>query len=64
MTDKKYFETVAAALNATADGCAKYMERNPNAKYKDVDGKERPISFAIDITRQAAKAHIEAAEKE
>lgn len=62
MTDKEYFKTIAAALNATADGCAKYMEKNPNAKYKDADGKERSIAFAIDITRKAAKAHIEAAE--
>lgn len=64
MTDKEYFKTIAAALNAVADGCAKYMAKNPNARYTDADGKERPISFAIDITRKAAKAHIEAAEKE
>jgi hypothetical protein len=64
MNDKEYYKMVAAALNATADVCAKYLQKNPNAKYKDADGKERPISFAIDIVRKLAKAHIETAEKE
>lgn len=55
MTDKEYFDHLAAALLAAADGCAKYMQKNPNAKYKDCDGAERPISFALDIARKHAK---------
>lgn len=55
MTDKEYFERLAAALLAVAEGCAKYTQKNPNAKYKDIDGVERPISFALDITRKHAK---------
>ena len=55
MTDKEYFDRIATALLAVAEGCAKYMQKNPNAKYKDIDGVERPISFALDITRKHAK---------
>lgn len=55
MTDKEYFDHISAALYAVIDGCAKYMQKNPNAKYKDYDGRERPISFALDIARKHAK---------
>lgn len=60
MTDKEYFDHIAAALIACADGCAKYMQKNPNAKYKDPDGKERPLAFAVDITRKHAHVLVEA----
>ena len=62
MTDKEYFNHIAAALIACADGCAKYMQKNPNAKYNDPNGKERPISFAIDSIRKHAQALKEAAD--
>ena len=51
MTNKEYWQHVSAALLAVVDGCAKYMQKNPNAKYKDGNGKESPISFALDIAR-------------
>ena len=54
MTDSEYFDHLAAALIAAADGCAKYMQKNPNAKYKDCDGAERPLAFAVDVTRKHA----------
>lgn len=56
MTDQQYFnQVVAAALKAVNDAAAKYMQRNPNAMYKDANGIDRPISFALDITRKHAK---------
>lgn len=56
MTDQQYFnQVVAAALKAVNDAAAKYMQRNPNAMYKDANGIDRPISFALDITRKLAK---------
>lgn len=60
MTDKEYFDHIATALTACADGCAKYLQKNPNAKYKDPDGKERAIAFAVDITRKHAQTLREA----
>ena len=60
MTDKEYFDHIAAALIACADGCAKYMQKNPNKKYKDPDGKERPLAFAVDIARKHAHVLVEA----
>lgn len=54
MTDTQYFNHIAAALIACADGCAKYMQKNPNAKYKDADGIDRPISLALDVVRKHA----------
>jgi hypothetical protein len=64
MTDKEYFSQIAAALHAVNSTCAKYLEKNPNAKYTDALGKERTIAFAIDIMRQHEKVLREAAEKE
>ena len=54
MTNQEYFNHIAAALKAVNDAAAKYMQKNPNAKYKDADGKDRPISFALDIARKHA----------
>ena len=54
MTEQQYFNQVAAALKAVNDAAAKYMQKNPNAKYKDADGIDRPISFALDIARKHA----------
>lgn len=51
MTDQEYFGYIASSLAAVIDCAAKYTEKNPNAKYKDQNGKERPISFAIDVAR-------------
>lgn len=62
MTNKEYFNHIATALIAAADGCAKYMQKNPNAKYKGCDGKEVPLYYAIDIVRRHAKSLQEAAE--
>ena len=56
MSDKEYFNQIAAAIKAVSDGCAKYMQRNPNAKYKDANGKEVPISVALDVARAHARA--------
>lgn len=56
MTDQQYFNYIAAALKAVNDAAAKYLQKNPNAKYKDCDGIDRPISFALDIARKHAKA--------
>lgn len=64
MTDKEYFDHIAAALIACADGCAKYMQKNPNEKYKDPDGKERPLAFAFDITRKHAQVLREVTQDE
>lgn len=55
MTNEEYFGMIAAALNAVIDGCARYSQKNPNARYTDPTGKELPISFAIDIARKHAK---------
>lgn len=63
MTDKEYFNDIAAALTAVTDGRAKYMSKNPNAKYIDADGKERPIAWALDIARMHIKSLKQAAEK-
>ena len=52
MTDQQYFNQVAAALKAVNDAAAKYMQKNPNAMYKDANGIDRPISFALDISRK------------
>lgn len=62
MTDKEYFSQIAAALHAVNSTCAKYLEKNPNAKYTDALGTERPIAFAIDIMRQHEGVLREAAE--
>lgn len=62
MTDQQYFNHVAAALKAVNDAAAKYMQKNPNAKYKGCDGKERPISFALDIARKHAQVLSEVSE--
>lgn len=64
MTDQEYFKHIAIAIFAVADGCAKYMQKNPNAKYKDAAGTERPISFALDIVRKHAGMLAELKEKE
>jgi hypothetical protein len=64
MTDTQYFNQIAAALKAVADGCAKYMQKNPNAKYKDANGKEVPISVALDVTRKHADMLTDLPEKE
>ena len=64
MSDKDYWQHISAALLAVADGCAKYMQKNPNAKYKDPDGKERPLAFAVDITRKHAQVLREATQDE
>lgn len=55
MTDQQYFNQIAAALNAVNDAAAKYMQKNPNAKYKDANGIDRPISLALDVARKHAK---------
>ena len=55
MTDQQYFNQVAAALNAVNDAAAKYMQKNPNAKYKDANGIDRPISLALDVARKHAE---------
>lgn len=55
MTDQEYFAHLAAALSAVTDCCAKFMAKNPNAKYKDPNGKEHSIGMAIDIARQHIK---------
>lgn len=55
MTDQQYFNQVAAALKAVNDAAAKYLQKNPNAKYKDANGKEMPISLALDIAMKHAK---------
>lgn len=54
MTDQQYFNQVAAALKAVNDAAAKYLQKNPNAKYKDANGYDRPISVALDIVRKHA----------
>ena len=54
MTDQQYFNQVAAALKAVNDAAAKYMQKNPNAKYKDANGIDRPISLALDVARKHA----------
>lgn len=63
MTDQQYFNQIAAALKAVNDAAAKYMQKNPNAKYKDANGIDRPISFALDVARKHADALVEAAQK-
>lgn len=55
MTDQEYFAHVAAALSAVTDCCAKFMAKNPNAKYKDPNGKEHSIGIAIDVARKHIK---------
>jgi hypothetical protein len=55
MTDQQYFNQVAAALKAVNDAAAKYLQKNPNAKYKDASGIDRPISLALDVSRKHAK---------
>lgn len=55
MNEQQYFNQIAAALKAVNDAAAKYMQRNPNAWYKDADGIDRPISFALDIARKHAE---------
>lgn len=55
MTNQQYFNQIAAALNAVNDAAAKYMQKNPNAKYKDANGIEMPIAIALDISRKHAK---------
>lgn len=55
MTDQQYFNQVAAALRAVNDAAAKYMQKNPNAMYKDAIGIDRPISLALDVSRKHAK---------
>lgn len=55
MTDQQYFNQIAAALKAVNDAAAKYMQKNPNAMYKDAIGVERPIALALDISRKHAK---------
>ena len=52
MTNQEYFNQIAAALKAVNDAAAKYLQRNPNATYKDADGNDRPIAFALDIARK------------
>lgn len=54
MTDTQYFNQVAAALKAVNDAAAKYMQRNPNATYKDANGIDRPIALALDVARKHA----------
>lgn len=55
MTNQEYFNQVAAALKAVNDAAAKYLQKNPNAKYKDSNGVEQPIAVALDISRKHAK---------
>lgn len=55
MTDQQYFNQVAAALKAVNDAAAKYIQKNPNAMYKDANGIDRPISLALDVSRKHAK---------
>ena len=62
MTDQEYFAHVAAALSAVTDCCAKFMARNPNAKYKDPNGKEHSIGIAIDVARKHIKTLTEITE--
>lgn len=45
MTDQQYFNQVSAALKAVTDAAAKYMQKNPNAMYKDANGNDRPIQL-------------------
>lgn len=54
MTDQQYFNQVAAALRAVNDAAAKYIQKNPNAKYKDANGIDRPIALALDVARKHA----------
>lgn len=54
MTNQEYFNQVAAALKAVNDAAAKYMQKNPNATYKDANGIDRPIAFALDVARKHA----------
>lgn len=63
MTYKEFILQTVAALKAVSDGCAKYMMKNPNAKYIDANGKERPIAFALDIARAHEKSLIDTAER-
>lgn len=56
MTDQEYFAHIASSLKAVINGCSKYTEKNPNAMYTDHTGKERPISFAIDVARNHMKS--------
>lgn len=55
MTNQEYFNQVAAALKAVNDAAAKYLQKNPNAKYKDANGVEQPIAIALDVSRKHAK---------
>ena len=55
MTDQEYFNQVAAALRAVNEAAARYMQKNPNATYKDANGIDRPISLALDVTRKHAR---------
>ena len=55
MTDTEYFNQIAAALKAVNEAAAKYMQKNPNAKYKDANGIDRPVSLALDIVRKHAE---------
>lgn len=64
MTNAEYFAEIAAALAAVTDGCAKYLQKNPNAKYVTPDGKERSMAFAIDVIRQHTKVMEDAAKEE
>ena len=63
MSDKEYLCQVAAALFAVTDAAAKYMQKNPNAKYKDGHGIERPFSLALDVARKQADAMKKAADE-
>lgn len=63
MTDQEYFGHIAAALSAVTDCCAKFMAKNPNAKYKDPNGKEHSIGIAIDVARKHIKTLTEISEE-
>ena len=56
MSDKEYLYQVSAAIIAVTDSAARYMQKNPNAKYKDGHGIDRPFSLALDIARKQAVA--------
>ena len=64
MTNAEYFAEIAAALAAVTDACAKYLQKNPNAKYTAPNGKERSMAFAIDIMRKHTKVMEDAAKEE
>ena len=62
MTYKEFILQTVAALKAVHDAAAKYLQKNPNATYKDADGIDRPIAFALDIARTHEKSLIDVAE--